>query len=86
MQNLFTEDFVKLQPKGLLTIPKKFREELGLEENKLVRIRKEKGRLILEPVRTLPYPVRGYTRGELEEFLKLDQKETEDLKRKRIVK
>lgn len=78
------EEIVKIQPKGLFTIPKKFRTGL-FEENGLARVRKEKGRLILEPVRTLPFPVRRYTDQEIDEFLALDAYETKKLKAKGIL-
>lgn len=77
------EEIIKFQPKGLLTIPKKFRQNLGFEEKALVRIKAEKGRLIIEPVRTLPYPVRSYTDTEIKEFLAFDRKESEELKKKK---
>lgn len=79
MQKISLEEIVKIQPKGVFTIPKKFRTGL-FEENSLARVRKEKGRLILEPVRTLPYPVRSYTDEEVKEFLELDAKESKTLK------
>lgn len=85
MQPLIQEELVKLQAKGLITIPKKFREELGLEENSLIRIKKDKDKLTIEPVRTLPYRVRSYTNEEIEEFFKLDDEETKELKRKKLI-
>ncbi len=84
MQQLPLEEIVKIQPKGLITIPKKFRTEL-FEENGLARVRKEKGRLILEPVRTLPYPVRRYTNEDIKEFIALDANETKKLKAKGLL-
>lgn len=84
MQQLPLEEIVKIQPKGLFTIPKKFRTEL-FEENGFARVRKEKGRLILEPVRTLPYPVRSYTDEEVKEFMDLDTYETKKLKAKGLL-
>lgn len=84
MQQMTLEEIVKIQPKGLFTIPKKFRTGL-FEENGLARVRKEKGRLILEPVRTLPFPVRRYTDQEIDEFLALDADETKKLKAKGIL-
>lgn len=84
MQLVPLEEIVKIQSKGLFTIPKKFRTGL-FEENGLARVRKEKGRLILEPVRTLPYPVRRYTDQEIDEFLELDANETKKLKAKGIL-
>jgi AbrB family looped-hinge helix DNA binding protein len=76
---------VKIQNKGLITIPKAYREELGLEKGGLARIRRKSGGLVIEPVRVLPYPIRSYTRKELEEFLKLDEKETKKLKKKSLL-
>lgn len=79
------EEIVKVQTKGLITIPKDFRDELGFEESSLARVKKEKGRLILEPVRALPYPVRSYTKKEVEKFVKEDKKETKALKNKSLL-
>ena len=79
------EEIVKIQSRGLLTIPAKFRKEPYFKENSLVRIIKEKGRLIIEPVRTLPYPVRSYTKQELKEFFELDKKETNELKNEGLI-
>ncbi|MBI2010544.1 MAG: hypothetical protein HYS86_05235 [Candidatus Chisholmbacteria bacterium] len=81
MPSIVVEEIIKLQPKGLITIPKKLRQGL-FEEKGLARIKKERGRLIIEPLRTLPYPVRSYTDKELRGFLKLDAKETQELKKK----
>ena len=79
------EEIAKLQPKGLLTIPKKFREGLGFTENNLVRLKADRGRLIVEPVKTLPYPVRTYTDRNLEEFFALDDEESKQLKAKGLL-
>lgn len=85
MPQPYFEEFVTIQPKGLITIPKKIRQELGFEERKPVRLRKEKGRLVIEPVTVLSYPVRRYTDKELKEFLALDSQETKKLKRKKLI-
>ncbi|MBI4035302.1 MAG: AbrB/MazE/SpoVT family DNA-binding domain-containing protein [Candidatus Chisholmbacteria bacterium] len=82
MQLTTQPQLVKILPKGLMTIPKKFRQQLGFEENGLARVKPDAGRLIVEPVRTLPYPVRSYTDKEIDEFLKLDEEETKNLKKK----
>lgn len=80
-----TEDIIKILPKGLITIPKKFRRKLGMEDNSLVRVKEEKGKLIMEAVRTFPYPIRTYTKEELMEFLDLDKRETKSLKKKGLL-
>ena len=80
-----SEEIVRLQQKGLITIPKKFRLELNIEENDFLRLRKEKGKIILEPIRTLSYPVRSYSIKEINEFIAFDAKETNELKKKKIL-
>ncbi len=85
MQTISFEDLIKIQPKGVLTIPKKMRQFVGLEDNNIARVKVEKGRLIIEPVRTLPYPVRSYTDEELEEFFALDKKESKELRKKGLI-
>lgn len=79
------EEIIKILPKGLITIPKKFRDSLNLKENKLLRLKEEKGRLIVEPVRTLSIPVRRYTAKEIKEFIEFDKEEARELKRKKII-
>lgn len=79
------ETMIKIQSKGVLTIPKKLRQALGLEEDSLARLIAKKGRLIIEPVRTLPYPVRSYTDQEVNEFLDLDSQETKQLKKEGLL-
>ena len=85
MQLITYEEIIKLQPKGLLTIPKKIREKLGFSENNLVRLKADRGRLIVEPVKTLPYPVRTYSDQELKEFFALDDEESKKLKAKGLL-
>lgn len=85
MQTLPLEDIIRVQPKGLVTIPKKLRESIGIAENDFLRVRADRGRLTLEPVRTLAYPVRSYTDMELHEFIELDKKESKELRKKKIL-
>jgi len=86
MPYLIQEELVKIQPKGLLTIPKNLREKLGFVEGEFARLKEEKGRLIIEPVRTLPYRVRSYSQADLEEFFAEDERETKLLKKKGLLK
>jgi len=79
------EKLIKVQNKGLITIPKRFRNKLGLKTNSLVRMRENKGSVIIEPIRTLPYPVRSYTDSELDSFFKLDEQESKKLKKESLL-
>jgi len=81
MQQIIQEEIVRIQSKGLITIPKTFRVKLGLEESTLARVKTEKGRLIIEPVRMISYPVRSYSDREIKEFLEEDKKETKELRK-----
>lgn len=69
----FSENIIKVLPKGLVTIPKKWRDELGLSENGLVRIRKEGRRLVIEPVSVVGYTLRDYSQEEIKQFIKEDR-------------
>lgn len=66
-------NLVKILPKGVITIPKKLRQDVGLEENGLARIKKEGKRLILEPVSIISYPLRDYSEEEIRQFIKEDR-------------
>jgi bifunctional DNA-binding transcriptional regulator/antitoxin component of YhaV-PrlF toxin-antitoxin module len=70
------EEIIKVQEKGLITIPIAFRKSLGLTKDSFAKIYKKNGKLVLEPVRILSYPVRSYTNEEIDEFVKLDEKES----------
>ena len=85
MQTFIQEEIAKLQPRGILTIPKKFRLQLGLDSNSIIKIRKDGYRLIIEPVKTLSYPIRSYNEKEIKEFIDLDKKETQALKEKGLL-
>jgi AbrB family looped-hinge helix DNA binding protein len=43
---------IKLQQRGLLTLPKKLRDALGLEEGQIMRVEEKDGKIILEPQAT----------------------------------
>lgn len=40
---------IKLQQRGLLTLPKKLRDSLGLEEGQILSVKSESGKIVLEP-------------------------------------
>ena len=84
MQTVIYEEIIKLQPRGVFTIPKRLREGL-FDESGIARIKRLCRTLVIEPVRTLSYPVRSYTNKELKEFFELDEKETKNLKDKGLI-
>lgn len=86
MQTPPLEDIIKVQPKGILTIPKKMRDAVGVIDRGFVRIRADQGKITVEPVRTLSYPVRHYTDEEIEEFFAFDEEQTRQLRKKGIIR
>ena len=80
-----TYEYVKLQKRGNMTVPKSLRALLGFKENELVRMSEDNGKLVVEPVKTLTYNVRSYTDEEVEDFFELDAKETKELKTKGLL-
>lgn len=85
MQITFTEEIAKIQPRGILTIPKKLRRSIGLADNTFVKISGNRYRLIIEPIRVLPYPVRSYTDSDINDFFNLDAQESKQLKAKGLL-
>ena len=64
-------EWVKILGKGMITIPKFFREELGLREGEVAKIRKIGKRLVIEPREVADYEV--YSDLELARMLKEDR-------------
>jgi len=82
MKSTVTNQYIKLQPKGLITIPKKMRDQLKLTDQSVLRISRQGQQLILEPVTILDYPVRQYTDQEVQEYLNYDRLETKKHRQK----
>jgi len=85
MQTVTYEDqIIQLQPRWVFTLPKSLRDNF-FEENKLAKISRIGRKIVIEPVRTLPYAVRSYSKNEVDEFFELDDKESKELKNKGII-
>ncbi|MBI5358485.1 hypothetical protein HZB69_02535 [Candidatus Amesbacteria bacterium] len=79
------QEITQIQLRGNFTIPSKLRTD-GFEENKYIRITKSDGKIILEPVQIIGYPVRKYLDSEVDEFFDLDNKESIKLKKLGLLK
>lgn len=67
------EEWLKVLGKGMVTLPKKWREELGIETGGVVKAKKEGGKVIIEAQETgKKAPYRVYSDTEIDEFLKED--------------
>ena len=86
--NTLTNDYqeiIQIQSRGLITIPRRFRAD-AFEEKSYIRMKKLNGKLILEPVSIIGYPVRKYLSSEVDDFFDLDDKESIKLKKMGILK
>lgn len=68
----FNQEWLKVLGKGMITLPKKWREEMGLAEGDIVKAKKEGNKVIIVPQRGELAPYRVYTDEEVNEFLKED--------------
>lgn len=59
------EEWLKVLSKGLITIPKAWRDELGIMEGTVVKARKEGKKVVFESIRT-------FTDEEIDQWLKDD--------------
>lgn len=68
------ETWVKVLSKGVITIPKEMRLQLGLEEGDIARAKVVGDKLIIESRKTAQYEeLRLYTKEQIEQFVKEDQ-------------
>lgn len=77
------EEWVKVLAKGLITIPKRFREDLGIKEGEVAKVRKVGTRLIIEPREEREYEL--YTDEELKEMLAADKLPRREAKKVKAV-
>ncbi len=73
-------DWLKVLNKGLITIPKKWRENLGIKPGEIIKAEKKDNQIVLKP-RKISAPYRIYSQKELNEFVVKDQL-PKDLKKK----
>ncbi len=65
------EEWVRILGKGMVTIPKTWRDELGLEEGEIIKAKKAGNKVILEA--QTPAPYRIFSDEEIKKWLKEDQ-------------
>ena len=71
--NAVDTNWLRVLGKGMVTIPKSWREEFGIREGEVVLARKTKSGILIEPVRRKRPPYRVYSQKEFEEFLREDE-------------
>jgi len=72
-QNVTQEEWVKILTKGVITLPKKMRDQLGIKEGDIAKMKIEDNRIIIEPKKEKTFDdVRIYTKKEIEEWIQED--------------
>ena len=74
-QNINKEEWLKVLGKGMITLPKRWRDEMGIENGDVVKAKKEGNTVVIEakpqPEPSAPYRV--YSDKEIAEFLEEDK-------------
>lgn len=65
------EELLRVLAKGMVTIPKAWRDDLGFREGQMIKAKKIDKQIVIEPVEK-PAPYRVYSQSELKQFLKDD--------------
>lgn len=68
------EEWLKVLGKGMVTLPKRWRDELGINTGDVVKAKKEGKRVVIEARKLIKgAPYRTYSDREIDEFLKEDK-------------
>lgn len=67
--NKQNQEWLKVLGKGMVTIPKQWRDELGIEEGAVVKAKREGNTVVIEPSQSQSVPYRVYSDSEIEQFL-----------------
>ncbi len=68
------EKWLKILGKGMLTLPKKWRDGSGLQSGDVVKAKKEAGKVIIDlQEQSKETPYRIYTDAQIDQFLKEDK-------------
>ncbi|OGE25334.1 hypothetical protein A3C26_00710 [Candidatus Daviesbacteria bacterium RIFCSPHIGHO2_02_FULL_39_12] len=70
--NRSQEEYLRILGKGMVTIPKEWRDELGLEEGQIVKAQRMGNKVIIESS-SEPLPYRIFNDEEIEQWLKDDK-------------
>lgn len=55
MQTIPLEAIIRMQPKGVITIPKKIRDAVGLKDGMYLHLTADRHRITIKPIRMIPY-------------------------------
>ena len=66
------QEWLKMLDKGMITLPKAWRNALGLTKGSLIKARKQGDKVVIEPAEN-KVPYRLYTDKEIKKFLEEDK-------------
>ncbi|MBI2326979.1 AbrB/MazE/SpoVT family DNA-binding domain-containing protein [Candidatus Curtissbacteria bacterium] len=69
------ETWLKVLGKGMVTLPKKWRQDLGMIMGDVVKAKKEGSKITIEPQKSSSVPYRIYSDAEIDQFIKEDKLE-----------
>ena len=72
IQSTQPTEWLKVLGKGMLTIPKEWRDELGFQTGEMVQAEKTPHGVLIRPIKK-KVPYRVYSRADLLQFVKDDQ-------------
>lgn len=69
------EEWLKVLGKGMVTLPKRWRDEMGIENGDVVKAKKQGNKVIIEiqPQTLVSAPYRVFSDAEIDEFLEEDK-------------
>ena len=73
MTNKNQEEWLKVLGKGMITLPKRWRDETGIEAGDVVKAKKDSSTIVIELPRESKSPYRVFSDAEIEEFLEEDE-------------
>ena len=67
------EAWLKVLGKGMITLPKKWREDMNVTTGDVIRAKKEGAKVVIEARQSRNVPYRVYSDSEIDEFIKADK-------------
>ena len=65
--------WLKVLGKGMVTLPKRWREDMGVTTGDIIKAKKAGGKIVIETQQTQRVPYRLYSDAEIDQFLKVDK-------------
>lgn len=64
-----SEEWLKVLGKGMVTLPKKWRDQMGIQNGDILKAKKEGNKVIIESTQAKSVPYRIYSADEITQFL-----------------